>query len=408
MGSADLTPLSKERHHKQLERRGSQRAAKLLNRYNTVGLDVASKPAQRQKLVEQVTSQDDSVTHTSIDEGQTGTVFALEAHGEKIAVFKPLSGENFKRKGVTTGQGAVREEAVYLVDRLCGSQAGVPVTSRASIEVDGHEVKGAVQGFVSDSIGFIEDFAMPRDLEKAREFVAQNTVEGLALLDMRVFNMDRHTGNLLLLRREKPHGLGPIDHGCCLPPWWLIGEAIFDAWIEWPQLQARPTEDARTLARKAYQESGHTRKALEDLGLDEPSIITNAVCTLFVWVGVAVLGLPIGKLAVLMVRDVETGFAELSWLEQKVLACAQAAGAQCRKQMSDREEEELVVEGAGLETPAQLTVFMNSLQATFRAELCEAVDMEPDLEEAGRTDKKSTSEGSLASDEGVTGGVSRW
>ena len=40
----------------------------------------------------------------TIDEGQTGTVYALEVGGEKIAVFKPLEGEMFKRKGVENGQ----------------------------------------------------------------------------------------------------------------------------------------------------------------------------------------------------------------------------------------------------------------------------------------------------------------
>ena len=25
----------------------------------------------------------------------------------------------------------------------------------------------------------------------------------------------------MFLRHEKPHALGPIDHGCCLLPWWL-------------------------------------------------------------------------------------------------------------------------------------------------------------------------------------------
>ncbi|CAJ1437119.1 unnamed protein product [Effrenium voratum] len=59
--------------------------------------------------------------------------------------------------------------------------------------------------------GFIEDYAMPRDLDRAKEFVQQEDAESLALLDMRVFNMDRHPGNLLLLKEEnmKPDGKSP-------------------------------------------------------------------------------------------------------------------------------------------------------------------------------------------------------
>ena len=149
----------------------------------------------------------------NLDAGQTGTVFALEIGGEKIAVFKPAEGEGFTRKSIEAGQGSVREEAAYLVDRVCGLKADVPVTSRASICVEGKTLQGSVQQFVADVVGFVEDFAMPRDLEAAHGFVNREAVEALALLDMRIFNMDRHSGNLLLLRKEKPHSLGPIDHG---------------------------------------------------------------------------------------------------------------------------------------------------------------------------------------------------
>ena len=64
------------------------------------------------------------VSSASLDHGQTGTVYALEAGDHKIAVFKPVDGEKFSRKSLDVGSGAVREEAVYLVDRLSGSQVG--------------------------------------------------------------------------------------------------------------------------------------------------------------------------------------------------------------------------------------------------------------------------------------------
>ncbi|CAK9052533.1 unnamed protein product [Durusdinium trenchii] len=144
------------------------------------------------------------VSSTSLDHGQTGTVYALEAGDDKIAVFKPVDGEKFSRKSLDAGSGAVREEAVYLVDRMCGSKAGVPVSSRATIKVGEDVMEGSVQAFMMEVQGFIEDYAMPRDLERAHAFVAQENAEALALLDMRVFNMDRHPGNLLLLKEEHP------------------------------------------------------------------------------------------------------------------------------------------------------------------------------------------------------------
>jgi len=209
-----------------------------MGKHNTVGgFDM---PSKRAALVEDVTTND--MKHVNIDDGQTGEVFALEAGGEKVAVFKPMEGEGFRRRGLPNGKGALREEAVYLLDRLCGSQAGVPVTSRASLEVDaGKTLEGSVQAFAKGSIGCMEDYAMPRDRERALAFVEQEVAEAVALLDMRVFNTDRHGGNLLLLRHEKPHQLGPIDHGCCLPPWWALGEANFDAWSDWAAARAAYT-----------------------------------------------------------------------------------------------------------------------------------------------------------------------
>jgi len=338
-----------------------------LVRKDTLGF-ATTKGKSRDSLVDRVHA--DGVHEVSIDAGQTGNVFALEVGGEKIAVFKPVEGEKFTRKSLDPGKGAVREEAVYLVDRLVGSQAGVPVTSRATIKVDGTELLGSVQAFVEDVIGFIEDFAMPRSVERAEEFVTQEVAEALAVLDMRVFNMDRHSGNLLLLRREKPHGLGPIDHGCCLPPWWLLSEAIFDAWSSWPQLQRAPCEATRELVRQAYERLPDTCSMVRDVGLDEASIVTLRLCTLFVWVGVAELGLPCGRLTALMLRDEDTGFQELSWLEEKVLACASAAGAKCRMQVNDREDQELVLDdnGDGLDVQALLS----GLERVFRAEMREA------------------------------------
>lgn len=302
----------------------------------------------------------------SISDGQTGSVYALEVGGEKIAVFKPESGEHFTRRSLGRGHGCVREEAVYLVDRVASSKAGVPVTSRMDVEVEGVMLRGSVQAFVADAVGFIEDFAMPREAKPASEFVPQEVAEALAMLDMRVFNMDRHTGNLLLLGHSRPHGLGPIDHGCCLPPWWKLGEANFDAWYGWAQLREPPCEATRRLAREAAEGLPQTCDMVRDAGLEEVAILTLRICTLLVSVGVGELDLPCSHLAALMLRDEVRGFQELSWLESKVLACANAAGATCVMQVNDVGEQELVVEqdGAGLQTE----VFLAGLVATFRAE----------------------------------------
>eukprot|EP00929_Paragymnodinium_shiwhaense_P064981 TRINITY_DN32626_c0_g1_i2.p1 TRINITY_DN32626_c0_g1~~TRINITY_DN32626_c0_g1_i2.p1 ORF type:complete len:533 (+),score=100.13 TRINITY_DN32626_c0_g1_i2:149-1747(+) len=339
----------------------------IMQRLNTLG---SMAPSKRDGLVNMVEQK--QIRQVSIDEGQTGTVFALEVNGEKIAVFKPATGEQFDRRGVSAGQGAVREEAAYLADRLCGSQAGVPVTSRASMDIDGETVPGSVQAFCHGAIGFIEDFGIPRDPVKACEFVTQEAAEALALLDMRCFNMDRHPGNLLLLRPEKPHGLGPIDHGCCFPPWYSLGEAIFDAWLEWPQLTLPPSSPSKALVQTAEAKLPELCQKLAELGLDFASIVTLRLCTLLLRVAVVEFNRPIGKVATLMCRDPETGFEELSWLEQRVKAAAEAAGVPVSIGETKRREQMLQIEGDGSDLNVDL--FLTNLEEAFRKNVPEAIE----------------------------------
>jgi len=243
------------------------------------------------------------------------------------------------------------------------------VTSRAHIEIGGLCTQGSIQAFFDDVYGYSEDFAMPRNLEDACAFVPQRAAEALALLDMRLFNMDRHGGNLLVLGKSKPHGLGPIDHGCCLPPWWMLSEAIFDAWQDWVQLRETPSESARRVARAAAEQALRLCDMLKDVGLDESSILTHRLCTLFVHVGVGDLGLPIGRLAALMLRD---DCQELSWLEERIWSCAREAGARIEVRREERYgDKALFVEDEGRSMRAD--EFLDNLQAAFRADLPAAV-----------------------------------
>ncbi|RHZ25915.1 hypothetical protein DYB26_016233 [Aphanomyces astaci] len=68
---------------------------------------------------------------------------------------------------------------------------------------------------------------------------AVDDVHAIACLDIRLFNQDRHAGNLLVQRstsEDEPSQLTlvPIDHGCCLPELEHMDETTF-AWMQWPQ-----------------------------------------------------------------------------------------------------------------------------------------------------------------------------
>lgn len=69
-------------------------------------------------------------------------------------------------------------------------------------------------------------------------------VHRIGILDIRLFNTDRHAGNLLVKVSkapkpaaynwlEKEYSLIPIDHGFCLPE---ALEPPYFEWLHWPQV----------------------------------------------------------------------------------------------------------------------------------------------------------------------------
>ena len=78
-------------------------------------------------------------------------------------------------------------------------------------------------------------------------FFAADNVHRIGLLDLRLFNCDRHTGNLLVQEgarssaatdtaasfpRRAPYTIVPIDHGYALPE--ALDNPYFE-WLYWPQ-----------------------------------------------------------------------------------------------------------------------------------------------------------------------------
>mmetsp|Transcript_20134 Transcript_20134/g.55467 ORF Transcript_20134/g.55467 Transcript_20134/m.55467 type:complete len:274 (-) Transcript_20134:343-1164(-) len=189
----------------------------------------------RFRLAERLNSGD---TLARLEAGQTGGVYTVpdacpKDRSPPMAVFKSEGEEGFQRRGILPGGGAAREEAAYLMDRLVGSAAGVPVTTRAAVPVavlggrlqesmeekntqgsakegpcdqecfrfpEQGLVPGAVQSFVPDVVGAAEDFGMPRALASASRVVSVAAAQKIACLDLRLCNTDRHAGNLLFQR----------------------------------------------------------------------------------------------------------------------------------------------------------------------------------------------------------------
>lgn len=193
-----------------------------------------------------------------VNEGEGGTYFVYDEMGDVVGVFKPTDEDpqganNPKRKltndasrltdpeaslekqprtrqTIPANETAVREAAAYAIDR---GYAGVPPTflvrARHASFDNGKEAK----------LGSLQQFAVSEcaawDVGPAC-FSVQD-VHRVGIFDIRTFNTDRHGGNLLCRKTEKPHGkvrydLIPIDHAYCFPT--ALSEANWE-WLYWPQ-----------------------------------------------------------------------------------------------------------------------------------------------------------------------------
>ncbi|KAF8033379.1 hypothetical protein BT93_D2094 [Corymbia citriodora subsp. variegata] len=196
-------------------------------------------------------------------EGTGGAYFMQDLSGAKlVSVFKPIDeepnavnnpqglpvssdGEGLKR-GTRVGEGAVREVAAYILDHprsgpriLTGEVmgfAGVPPTMMVPClhegfnHPDGYE--GTAKNIKTGSLQmFIKNYGSCEDMGP-RAFPVEE-VHKISVLDIRLANADRHSGNILIGKDEEGQTvLIPIDHGYCLPE--SFEDCTFD-WLYWPQ-----------------------------------------------------------------------------------------------------------------------------------------------------------------------------
>lgn len=178
-------------------------------------------------------------------EGTGGTYFLRNAHRKIRAVFKPLNEEPFTpfnpreyigklghsgfRNGVFSGEAGYREVAAYLLDH--GNFSGVPHSTIVEAQHDTFSYgpshhravtpkKGSLQEYIN-SKGCIENFS--------NSIISKEEIHRIAILDIRILNMDRNEGNILVLDNYK---LVPIDHGLSIPDCFEISEYDL-CWMSW-------------------------------------------------------------------------------------------------------------------------------------------------------------------------------
>lgn len=272
--------------------------------------------------------------------GMGGAYLLQTGKGHNIAVAKPVDEEplafnNPKKSGnlmlgqpgmkhsIPVGETGIRELAAYLLDYQGFS--GVPPTALVSIS--------HVPFHVSDAFSFS---SMPYKVASLQRFVGHDfdagelgpgsftatSVHRIGILDVRLLNLDRHAGNMLVKRCDKKEAynrlgtaeLVPIDHGLCLPE--CLDDPYFE-WLNWPQalVPFSDTELDYISNLDPFKDAELLRTELHSL--PESAIRVLVVCTVFLKQAAAA-GLCLAEIGEKMTRDFSKGEESFSLLETLV------------------------------------------------------------------------------------------
>ncbi|CEO95972.1 hypothetical protein PBRA_004662 [Plasmodiophora brassicae] len=125
---------------------------------------------------------------------------------------------------------------------------------------------------------------------------------GTGLLDARLANLDRTTANILL-STDRLARLIPIDHGFSLPSWQALDDIQF-CWASWSQ--ARVPFSRSTKAYVAGLDPMSDVGVLQDLDIDNSSILTYLLCSVAVKHIVSQRGSTLAAIAAFMTRPCRT------------------------------------------------------------------------------------------------------
>jgi len=206
-------------------------------------------------IEEAIRGLEDGIKPLLVEDGLGGTYFMKDRDGVSIAVFKPRDeepmapnnpkvhagegqGEGLKQ-GVLVGEAAISEFAAFMLDQVGSPKLRAGVCPTALVCVANSVFHSATEGrhspfrAIKDKVGSFQLFAQhdctSEDLGPGK--FPDDQVHRLAILDIRLCNTDRHSGNILVRQKGGEVELIPIDHGYALPG--EIGNAVFE-WLAWP------------------------------------------------------------------------------------------------------------------------------------------------------------------------------
>lgn len=288
-----------------------------------------------------------------IESGLGGAYYFRNCHGENIAIVKPTDEEPYApnnpkgfvgkalglpglKRSVRVGETGFREVSAYLLDH--DNFANVPPTALVKITHPIFNINDGVNGNMHlknqqiSKIASLQKY-IPHDYDASDHGTSSfpvSVVHRIGILDIRIFNTDRHAGNLLVRKLDGAGGFGqmelvPIDHGLCLPE--SLEDPYFE-WIHWPQASIPFSEEELNYIYKLdpFRDSELLRMELP--GIREACLRILILCTIFLKAAVAD-GLCLAEIGDMMSRECKGHDEKPSELE---LICIEA------RKMLDQEE----------------------------------------------------------------------
>jgi len=246
----------------------------------------------RDRLAEVYQSLLSGIVPRLTDDGTGGTYKIFNrTKRHVIAMFKPRDEEAFApnnprqyvgaaesegiRPGTYSTWGAAREVAAYLLDHE--NFARVPRTAHVHMKHPSFQNPTRADGSRNAvwKTGSLQEFVTAQDTAgniASSQFAVQD-VQRVGILDVRIVNMDRNDGNLLVKKRAErgderalsKYVLIPIDHGLSLPDRLEVAEEDI-VWMGWDQAKA-PFGDAELKYIKNLSWEKDSRQLSRSLGI---------------------------------------------------------------------------------------------------------------------------------------------
>ncbi|PIN24418.1 Phosphatidylinositol 4-kinase [Handroanthus impetiginosus] len=291
-------------------------------------------PRVRAMVVEVAIAMASGVKPEPASSGLGGAYFLRSQNGDTIAVAKPIDeeplalnnpkglagrmlGQPGMKCSIRIGETGLRESAAYFLDH--DGFAGVPPTALVRFS----HVKFNLNNSGSDSTPIYKIASLQRFVNHDSDAgdlgpssFSVTSVHHIGILDVRLMNLDRHAGNILVRQGPDSFGVGtaglvPIDHGFCLPE--ALDDPYFE-WLHWPQALI-PFSDSEVdyiSSLDPYKDAELLRTELPSIG--ESSIRVLVLCTIFLKQATA-HGLCLADIGEMMTREFCGGEENWSTLE---------------------------------------------------------------------------------------------